>query len=609
MSFLEENIEILCTKYPGFRTEVINKYHTGEDLIISISKSGLPTATVNGKFIHSNREPVREAEKLIGLEIPKNTSACIVEGFGLGYYVDAILTLRPDIPIVIVEPSGERFLKALEARNFKNIFTSPMTSLLIGNESESIRHILPGLPKGSIQIFKHRSLYELDTEYYKEIDTLIQHFISRRDVNTATLKKFGELWVRNLISNLDYLPEAGDVGELSGLFSNLPVLLLAAGPSLDKILPYLDNLYKRFIIVAVDTSAAVLIESGYTPDFTVIVDPQYWNTRHLDRVNLNKTILISESSTHPGIFKKNHSKMFFCGSLFPLGVFMEKYGGPKRRLAAGGSVATTAWDFCRLLSKGELFCGGLDLGFPENKTHFHGSFFEEKVHIETSKTTPPENFAYNYITSGNTVSGINNMGSKTLTDQRLSIYIHWFEEQIKINKMSNIWNISPFGIKIRGMDFKDIKELFSYPNIRSKIETIKNSIKQKSGKEKDITRKEIIKGVYILEKEFNRLLSLSNKALKLIYKYKTTKKDSLSVNNLIKNLDIIDKQIMDSDSSQISSFLLQPIINEISKKEKAATFDSEIDNSEELYLKIKDSADFHRSLVLSYLKNSPNTGQ
>ena len=609
MNFLEENIEILCAKYPGFKTDIIDKYQSAENLIITLSKSGKPTATLDGKYIHSNREPVKEAERLVKSEIPKNVSACIIEGFGLGYYVDAILALKPDVPIIIVEPSAERFLKALEARAFKNIIKSPMVSILIGNSSESIRHLLPGLPKGNIQIFKHRALYEPDKIFYREIDTLVQHFISRRDVNSATLKKFGKLWVRNLISNLEYLPDAGDVGDLSGLFSGFPILLLAAGPSLDTILPHLDNLQKRFIIVAVDTSASVLIEAGYAPDFTVVVDPQYWNTRHLDRVDLSKTILISESSTHPGIFRMNHKKMFFCGSLFPLGVFMEKYGGRKKRLAAGGSVATTAWDFCRMLSTGSLFCGGLDLGFPENKTHFHGSFFEEKVHMETSKLKPPENFAYNYLNSGTTVLSNNNMGLKTLTDQRLNIYTEWFEEQIKIGKIKNIWNLSPLGIKIEGMDFKDIKEILIYPEIRSNIEKIINKIKQNSDKEKKNIKIELQKGITILENEFNRLLTLSGKAIELISIYKNTIKDNVSVNNLIKNLDSIDKQIMGSESSQISSFLLQPIINEISKKEKAETFDEGINDSEELYLKIKDSADFHRSLVLSYLKNSFNINQ
>ena len=614
MSFFDKNIELLCLKYPDFKNDVLEKFQDKCSMAVTLSKSGLPTATIDGKFIHSNRGPVREAERLVNVEIPKDISACIVEGFGLGYYVEAILLLRPHIPIIIVEPSGERFIKALEVRDLSIILTSQRISILIGSESESIRQILPGLPKGNIQIFKHRALYELNIEFYRKIDTLVQHFISRRDVNTATLNKFGKLWVRNLISNLEYLPEAGDVGELSGIFTNFPVLLLAAGPSLDRILPHMESLYKRFIIVAVDTSAIVLIEAGYIPDFTVVVDPQYWNTRHLDRIDLDKTILISESSTHPGIFRKKHSKMFFSGSLFPLGIFMEKYGGHKKRLAAGGSVATTAWDFCRLLSSGDIFCGGLDLGFPENRTHFHGSFFEEKVHTETTKKSPPENFAYSYISSGNTFLNINNRGTKTLTDQRLSVYIAWFEEQIKINKIKNIWNISPYGIKIEGMNYKDLKELFNYPDIRDKIDTIKNNIQEIPENKKKLVKESLLQGINILNKEFTRLLTLSERAIGLIYKYKTTKKENSTVKNstvknLIKNLDLIDNQIINSESSQISSFLLQPIINDISKNTKAKTFDEGIDNSEELYIKIKESAGFHKSIVLTYLKNNQKLHQ
>lgn len=606
MSFYQDNIDILCLKYPNFKTNILDKHNGSTSFRISISRSGLPTAAVDGKFIHSNHEPEREAERLVISEIPEKISACIVEGFGLGYYVEAILRLRPGIPVIIVEPSPERFLKALEARYLKSIFTSPSLSLLIGNDSESIRLLLPGLPKGRIQLFKHRALYELDSEFYREIDKIVHHFISRRDVNTATLKKFGKLWVRNLIHNLNQLPQAMDVANLAGIFNNFPVLLLAAGPSLDNVLLHMEDLQKRFIIVAVDTSAAVLINAGYLPDFTVVVDPQYWNIRHLDRVDLSKTILMSESSTHPGIFRKNHRKMFFCGSLFPLGIFIEKYGGRKKRLGAGGSVATTAWDFCRLISYGHLFCGGLDLGFPENKTHFHGSFFEEKVHTETSRIAPPEDYTYKAISNGNPFNKTNNTGTYTLTDNRLSIYINWFEEQIKINKINNIWNISPLGIKIEGMGYKYIKKLFNYPEIRGEIENIKHQIEIISKDAVKKTGKAIEEGANILKGELERLSTLSNQGISLISEYKNEKQGSISVSILLKSLDKIDNQIMESDSKEITSFLLQPIIDEVTGKDQAETFNEGIEESNKLYSRIKESADFHLELVLSYLHKRDN---
>jgi len=606
MSFYEKNLEALYKQYPNFKDFVPGEILKNSDLIISNSKSGLPTAKVNGKYIHSNREPEREAERLVKLEFPDKIAACIIEGFGLGYFVEAIMLQKPELSLVLVEASEERFFKSLEIRDFTKIFSSPMVNLLIGKQSASIREILPGLPKGKLQIFKHRALYELDSEYYREVDTYIQHFLSRKEVNSATLKKFGKLWVRNLINNLNYLPKAGDVGDLTKKYKNYPVLLLAAGPSLDNILPIMSELYKRFIIVAVDTSAGLLINSGYNPDFTVIVDPQYWNTRHLDRVDLSKTILISESSTNPGIFRKNHKNYFYCGSIFPLGVFIEKYAGSKKKLGAGGSVATTAWDFCRLISTGDLHAGGLDLGFPESKTHFHGSFFEEKVHTETTRKKPSENFAYQYIVSGNTFQSKNNIGSTTLTDQRLSIYIKWFEEQIEINKIKNIWNLSALGIKIKGMDYKDFNKLLNYPEIREDINKINMDIRKKSSDEIQKTKRLIVQGIKILKTELETLLSLAIDALLQISAYKNNKQNQNTVQNLINNLDRIDKQIMGSTSNRISSFLLQPIITEITNMDHAETFDEGINQSERLYSRIKESSIFHKSLITSFLNTNNN---
>ena len=606
MSFLQKNISILCSKYPSFKEEILEKYTPSEDFILTTGRSGYVTATIRGKYIHSNHNPVREAERLVHNEIPEIVPSCIVEGFGLGYFVEAILKLRNVSHLIVLEPSPERFLKALSGRDFTNIIQSPSVSLLIGDKSESVRHILPGLPKGDIQIFRHRALYELNTEFYRETDKIVHHFVSRREVNKATLRKFGKLWVRNLFANLNILPEAMDAGILSGMFKSFPVLLLAAGPSLDTILPDLKEFYRRFIIVAVDTSAGVLIKNGVNPDFTVVVDPQYWNIRHLDRVDFSRTILMSESSTHPGIFRKNHSKLFFCGSLFPLGIYIENYGGRKKRLGAGGSVATTAWDFCRLLSKGELFCGGLDLGFPGNRTHFHGSFFEEKIHSETTRLTPPEDFTYRAYISGTPYTRVNNSGTFTVTDNRLSVYIQWFEEQIKINNISKIWNLSPLGIRIEGMDFKEPETLKEYPDIREDIDRIKEGITGYSQNAKLETENLLTFGIIKLKEELTRLSSLAGEGIKLIVNYDRIKTDSRALSELLESLNDIDNSIIKSGTKEITSFLLQPIIDKVSKSTQSSTVGKGIGNSEELYNDIKESSDFHLELISFYLKKHCN---
>ena len=75
---------------------------------------------------------------------------------------------------------------------------------------------------------------------------------------------------------------------------------------------------------------------------------------------------------------------------------------------------------------------------------------------------------------------------------------------------------------------------------------------------------------------------------------------------LLESLNKIDILIMESNSKEITSFLLQPIIDAIAGKESAKTFDDGIKDSKELYSKIKESVDFHLNLVMSHLKNHNN---
>ncbi len=92
----------------------------------------------------------------------------------------------------------------------------------------------------------------------------------------------------------------------------------------------------------------------------------------------------------------------------------------------------------------------------------------------------------------------------------------------------------------------------------------------------------------------------------MISEYKNEKQGRISVSTLLESLDEIDNQIMKSDSKEITSFLLQPFINEVTEKDRVDTFDEGIEESKKLYSGIKESVDFHLELVLSYLLNRDN---
>ena len=125
------------------------------------------------------------------------------------------------------------------------------------------------------------------------------------------------MWVRNLLSNLDRFAGNPGIGVAQNRFPGVPALVMAAGPSLDEVLPHLKALKEHMLIVAVDTSYRFCKNQGVEPDFLVSVDPQYWNSRHLDWLEREQTILVSESSAHPRVFRsegKEEEMVLFVSS-------------------------------------------------------------------------------------------------------------------------------------------------------------------------------------------------------------------------------------------------------------------------------------------------------
>jgi hypothetical protein len=212
-----------------------------------------------------------------------------------------------------------------------------------------------------------------------------------------------------------------------------------------------------------------LLRLGLDPDFTVAVDPQFWNSRHLERL-ASASALVAESAVYPPVLRSGlFSRSFLCRSLFPLGRFVEDKTDPKGALGAGGSVATTAWDFARLLGPSAVWIAGLDLGFPGCKTHFRGALFEENAHAESTRFEPADTRSYLSLQSGFPFSAASASGGRVLTDRRLSIYGAWFENRISQERTGRNYSLSGAGLAVRGLVSATIEELLALPPRRDEI--------------------------------------------------------------------------------------------------------------------------------------------
>jgi hypothetical protein len=334
----------------------------------------------------------------------------------------------------------------------------------------------------------------------------------------------------------------------------------------------------------------------------VIVDPQYWNTRHIDWTHTSKSILVSESSTHPRIFHFLDLPLFFSSSFFPLGQFFESIVGEKGKIGAGGSVATAAWDIARILGLDPIYMAGLDLGYPRYKTHFKGAFFEQTFHTVSYKLKPSETHELAYLLDAGPFFAPSNSNGLTLTDKRMNVYKWWFETQMQIYRDTHTYNLSASGIKVEGMDLWSTDGLLSLPVIRQKIGEITERIKlshseqnsseiaQKTGNMKDA-----INGLLI---DLDRLRTVAGEGLEETKKARERIVGGKIPEETVTKLDTVDKEIRGESSRIIAGFLLQPIIQGImNSPSKGQGAEGVLETSERLYLELKEAAEFHYEVL------------
>jgi hypothetical protein len=462
------------------------------DIRLEYSAAGLPVLLIRGLHIHSNRDPEREGRRLaesLGEGPPEQP--LLVLGFGLGYGAEAAAVKTPERPLVIVERHVSVLRKALESRDLSAFLGSRKIVFVLGGTGEGVTAAL-GLFDGSggrPLILRNRALISLNEGWFGELERQLAAWAARGDVNQATLRRFGKRWVRNLSRNMGAIRDVPGISRLEGLAApgegvpDIPVFLAAAGPSLDTCAPILGEIQRRCLVVAVDTSLRFLLKQGIDPDFVLSVDPQYWNSRHLDRSPAPHTYLVAESAVYPSVLRHPFRGCFLCGSLFPLGYFIEDRVDPKGRLGAGGSVATTAWDFARSLGARQIWIAGLDLAYPGLKTHFRGALFEDRSHAESGRRSPAETWSVRALrdgqpfkapagsgTAGGAAAGGEALAPQVLTDHRLSLYASWFENRFRQFPELRSCRLFPGGLAIRGLEESFPAALTALPDRRDEID-------------------------------------------------------------------------------------------------------------------------------------------
>lgn len=459
INFVESNLDNPQNIYPFWK--------------VFSAKNGSPTASENNLSLHSSYNPQREAAGTINNKNFLEFSNIIFYGFGLGYHVieaaKKILNEGLDKKIILIEPQPLYFFSSLTILDWTEVFNVEKLVLGLACPPENVLQLIESNSKINLGKCGVSDAFYLDIPsftkhdlpYFSSVKEIIKRNIEKNNINQATLKKFGKLWIRNSLTNLDKMQSCPTISSYQDKTS-LPFLIIGAGPSLENILPYLEELQKRMIIVCVETALKMLLLRGIQPDFIILLDPQYWAYKHIAGLKAPKSILITEICAYPSVFRFNCKEIRLCSSQFPLGQYFEKkLNYCPGDLGTGGSVAASAWNFAKYAGAKEIYFAGLDLGFPGKETHIKGSSAEESFHKMSNRLQSAEKYGISSLFSANAQPGKNYLGQSIITDSRMKMFAWWFESRIAACPQVKTYTLCPQSLYIPGIQTKDLKEILN----------------------------------------------------------------------------------------------------------------------------------------------------
>ena len=273
-------------------------------------------------------------------------------GWGTGDCAEILRErVKPAASIIVFEPSEELFRRSrsVDDRRFKFVVGPSVTRFFsdwgLADFADTDKFLWIDAPRLGENSSAAAAL-KLEFKAY----------LRDRAANLLTHFRNGALYFENAMGNIGYQSDS-DTGRLFKRFRHAPLVVVSAGPSLDRNVHELRGMEDRCFILSVDTALRPLLSAGVMPHAVLIADPSKENARHVVGAVPASTYLIAEQAVHPSALQGAEKRFLFGLGMFPDSLF-EKFGFGKSRLEAWGSVATTALDLaCRMEASPVIFVG------------------------------------------------------------------------------------------------------------------------------------------------------------------------------------------------------------------------------------------------------------
>lgn len=415
--------------------------------------------------IHSTVNPTAEGRNFAQEYYRIEYNSYIVLGIGLGYHVKELLNIYA--PQIIVAESDINMLmlalmnmefEELEDGRLQIIYDKDYTELatyITGERDEKIVIYAPEL-KNAMKINEQRISILSNIKSENDIsDILKEELLKKKRIYEKIKQVFiRESSVRNNEKrmNLNFKYNIANcthyVDEIEDRFKGKKVIIVAAGPSLDKNVAQLKTIDRKadeYIILAVGTVYKKLLNMGIKPDYVIIIEANENIISQINGVEDAEVPLLILSTAYRELAKTYPGPKYLIDQhdYEQSEEHAKKHG--YKLYSTGGSVTTTATSVAITLGARTIIFIGFDLSYPDGISHADGTSGKKK--LDTTGFIGVESIDGTIVYATNV----------------FIIYRNWIENEIKKHPDIEFIDATEGGAKIAG----------------TKIMSLENALKKK----------------------------------------------------------------------------------------------------------------------------------
>lgn len=576
----------------------------GHDIVPSIKVASVPTRTDSlaieveqmGSHIRLNSkyDPVQEAQRWAAQYQAKNLDT-VVTMFGLGngmFLRELMNNLKQYQYIIVYEPSYEIFSHAVENYFLEDIFLNEKVLLTVRgiNDYEYpyfLSRIVTWMNIYSQLNCQHPAYEKLFPDAFQYYQNAIQDNNFTCIVSKNTMDKIGKNLVENSVSNIIHIKDSITFWDLTEMLpKDIPVIIVSAGPSLNRNVEVLKQAKGKSIIMAVDKAYITLLRHDIEPDFVVTLDAVKPLSSCGNKAGFTTPLLcLLEGSQQ---ILKNHAgrKVIYDCSEFMRRIY-EELGKKMIEVSSGGSVSTSAFALCALARFRRIVLVGSNLAYDGGASHARAEYSAHE-----------KDDAFELY-----VDDIE--GNKIRTRYDWYTFLRWYEAAILQMEEYDVINATEVGANIQGARNMTLQEV-----VDQYCTTEINCLELVQGMEPTFNEKEIEwirEYLQAVSKDLNEIQSKVKRIIsdcsKLITDIKLNKNHAAAGKRFVRNITEVNSFIEErSISYLINQYIMSVGTDDIeqlyfitndAKKDEVISYTS----TEKIYRNILEACEFLMPLV------------